>query len=258
LWGRLNAASIINTMAIYEKPVCQLMFDMISELAPNKAATFSWEQAVEWFKNNYPKIKEGTISCHLVRFSTNARSRIHYSVKSGEDMLFQIDRDHFRLYDPANDPVPIQADSSVVRPASTSNIGESSDEADREFAYESDLRDFLAKNLQIVEPGLELYREEDIVGIEFLVGGRFIDILAVDSKKRLVVIELKVSRGYDRVVGQILRYMAWIGKNMAEQNQPVRGIIVAREISEDLQLACSNLPTVSLYEYKLSVTLRRL
>lgn len=37
----------------------------------------------------------------------------------------------------------------------------------------------------------------------------------------------------------------------------VRGIIVAREISEDLRLACSYLPTVGLYEYELSVLLKR-
>jgi endonuclease len=127
-----------------------------------------------------------------------------------------------------------------------------------EFAYESDLRDFLAKNLSVIEPGLQLYQEEGITGVEFPAGGRFLDILAVDAQKRLTVIELKVSRGYDRVIGQILRYMAWIEKYHAEPGQPVRGIIVAREISEDLKLACSFLPTVSLYEYELSVALRKI
>jgi hypothetical protein len=39
--------------------------------------------------------------------------------------------------------------------------------------------------------------------IGFPVGGRIIDILAVDKGGRYVVIELKVSRGYDRVVGSI-------------------------------------------------------
>ena len=65
-------------------------------------------------------------------------------------------------------------------------------------------------------------------------GNRFIDILALDKDNNYVVIELKVSRGYDRVVGQILRYMGWLRKNQAESGQLVRGIIVAREISDDL------------------------
>lgn len=52
----------------------------------------------------------------------------------------------------------------------------------------------------------------------------------MDANGDLVVIELKVSRGYDRVVGQLIRYVAWIKKNLAEANQQVRGVIVAREI----------------------------
>ena len=84
------------------------------------------------------------------------------------------------------------------------------------------------KNLSLLEPGLRLYEEEGITGIEFPAGGRFIDILAVDAQHNYVVIELKVSRGYDRVVGQLLRYMAWVKQHQAEATQQVRGIIVAR------------------------------
>jgi hypothetical protein len=47
--------------------------------------------------------------------------------------------------------------------------------------------------------------------------------------------------------------MAWIKKHPAEPDQPVRGVIVAREISEDLKLACSSIPDVELFEYELSV-----
>jgi len=44
------------------------------------------------------------------------------------------------------------------------------------------------------------------------------------------VIELKVSKGYDRVICQLLRYLAWIEKNQAEPTQKVTGLIIAREI----------------------------
>jgi RecB family endonuclease NucS len=129
-------------------------------------------------------------------------------------------------------------------------------EASTEFAYESDLRDYLAGNLALVESGLKLYEDEGIDGVEFPVGGRFIDILARDSKGGFVVIELKVSRGYDRVVGQLMRYMAWVKKNLAKPGQSIRGVIVAREISEDLKLACSLIPGVQLMEYELSLKLK--
>ncbi len=248
---------LVLTMAIYDKPVRVLMRDMAETLALQPGQTFTKQQAVAWFAEHYPKIKIGTINAHLVRLSTNAESRIHYNAKPNEDdLFFQIDGSHFRLYDPNNDPAPI-------RSAEDKSGGETWRQEDQEpqgsaeFAYESDLRNYLAKNLSIIESDLMLYEEEGINGIEFPVGGRFIDILAVDSKGDFVVIELKVSRGYDRVVGQLMRYMAWIRKNHAESGQQVRGIIVAREIGEDLLLACSLLANVELFEYELSLTLTR-
>ncbi|MHB8544833.1 MAG: endonuclease NucS domain-containing protein [Leptospirales bacterium] len=158
-----------------------------------------------------------------------------------------------------SDPTPIHSKTDLI--ASPTELQEQDVPPNSsEFAYESDLRDFLAKNLSILEPGLKLYQdqEEGITGIEFPVGGKFIDILAVDPNNNLVVIELKVSKGYDRVVGQLLRYMAWIIKNQAEPGQKVRGIIAAREISEDLKMACSLLKDVTLYEYRLSIDLTKI
>ena len=81
-------------------------------------------------------------------------------------------------------------------------------------------------------------------------------MLAVDQSGGYVVIELKVSKGYDRVVGQLLRYMSWIKRHHAEPGQSVRGIILAKEIGEDLRLACADISNVSLFEYALSVSVR--
>jgi len=242
-------------MPIYDKPVRVLLREMLAELAAGGADVFTREYAIAWFAKHYPKVKEGTVSAHLLRFSTNAPSRLHYNAKPDEDLLFQIDGSRFRRFKPSQDPAPIHAKSDVD--VVTDSPGLPEDEGTSEFAYESDLRDFLAKNLSTIEPGLQLYEEEGITGVEFPAGGRFIDILAVDSNKQFVVIELKVSRGYDRVVGQILRYMAWIKKHHADAGESVRGIIVAREISDDLRLACSWTSDVSLFEYKLRVQLNR-
>ena len=131
------------------------------------------------------------------------------------------------------------------------------DKSTGEFAYEHDLRDFLARNLHLIEPGLQLYTDEGINGIEFPAGGRYIDLLAVDADSNYVVIELKVSKGYDRVVGQLLRYVNWIKKHHAEPGRQVRGIILAKQISDDLRLACLSLPDISLYEYELAVSVNK-
>ena len=240
-------------MAIYAKPVRLLMKDMADEFGLQPRQSFTRQQAIDWFAHHYPKIKSATVHCHLVRLSTNAPTRLHYSAKPhDDDVFFQLDGSNFRLYDPANDPPPIH-EPPAGGPSSPEGGTEPADSA--QFAYEADLRNFLAKNLAVIESGLTLYQDEGITGIEFSVGGRFADLLAVDANGALVVIELKVSRGYDRVVGQLMRYMAWIRDNQAEAGQKVRGVIVAREISEDLLLACSLLSDVQLFEYELSLKL---
>ncbi|CAN1543312.1 endonuclease NucS domain-containing protein [Limnohabitans sp. B9-3] len=237
-----------------EKPVRLLMQDMIGSMGLTPGVAFTREQAVQWFQEHYPNVKQGTVAALLIRLSTNIPTRMQYSPKAdgSDDRFFKLNSSQFRLYEPGVDPVPI----SSLTPVEEDQV-EVTVQSSNEFAYEHDLRDYLARNLHIIEPSLKLYSEEGITGVEFPVGGRFIDILAVDASGGYVVIELKVSKGYDRVVGQLLRYMGWIKKNQAEPSQAVRGVIIAKEISTDLVLACSELSAVSLFEYSLSVSVKR-
>jgi hypothetical protein len=85
-----------------------------------------------------------------------------------------LDPDHYRLYDAASDAAPIYKDKPPPPP-------NGDDENGTEFAYERDLRNLLSKNLTAIEPGLSLFEEEEITGIEFPAGGRFLDILALDQ-----------------------------------------------------------------------------
>lgn len=131
-------------------------------------------------------------------------------------------------------------------------------EEDNEFAYENDLQNYLIKNLGVIEKGLRLYEGEGgQSGVEFYVPGtsRRIDILAVDQNGLYVVIELKVSRGYERVVGQTLFYQSSIRTYF--QQERVRAIIVAREISPELKAATQFLADFELFEYQLSLTLTK-
>ena len=244
-------------MPLYDKPVRLLFKDMVKELVPVKGDILTRLHALSWFKENYPKVKDGTIAAHLLKMSTNATSRVHYNLdsKGDDDLLYQIDSQRFRLYDPTSDPAPIYIKQESLTP--DPDLSDEHVELS-EFAYEKDLQNFLSKNLDRIESGLRLYEEEDVTGIEFPAGSRFIDILALDKNNNYVVIELKVSRGYDRVVGQLLRYMGWIKQNHAEEDQLVRGLIVARDISEDLSLACAGLGNIGLYEYEFSVSLKKI
>lgn len=126
------------------------------------------------------------------------------------------------------------------------------------FAYEQDLQKYLIKNLGIIEKGLKLYEgEEGNEGKEFVIDdNKRIDILAIDKDNVPVVIELKVSRGHERVIGQSLYYKNKIKKLF---NVPkVRVIIISREISTELEIATEELQDVELYNYELSVKLLKI
>lgn len=257
-------------MTIYDRPTKSLMADWSKKhLTPAQA--FSKGSAVRWFQENYPKIKPNTVAMHVEAMSINNLNRKHHpSVRpgSGHDLFFKLGSDQFRLWNPDTDPAPLYRND--IEKLSTSDaellnvevdpMVEADDDAKSEaaqtFAYERDLKNYLAKNLSSIEPGLRVYDEEGISGVEFPVGGRFIDILAVDRDGNYVVFELKVSRGYDRVIGQLLRYMSWIEQNLASSKH-VRGFIVASEITGDLKLAASRIPDVKLVEYEISFRLRR-
>lgn len=250
---------------IYDKPTRALLKDMLVDLGLEPGQVFTTSRAIEWFRQHYPKLQENSIRAHLVQASTNDRSRLHHTAtNASDDLLFKVDRSQFRLYEPGKDPAPIRelVEGDVAREeelAAEDDVAEADAAApgSTEFLLERDLQLYLAKNLERIEPGLKLYDEDGVRGIEFEAGGgRRIDILATDKSGAFVVLELKVSRGYDRVVGQLLRYVNWVRHNLAD-GKPVRGIIVCRTMSEDLRLACSSIPNVELFEYQLSVTVTK-
>ena len=249
---------------IYDKPTRLLLLDMIKGLALQPGQVFTRSRAVEWFEKNYPKIRPTNVPPHLSQASTNDPTRLHYSPNVSDDLLFKVGRGQYRLYEPGKDPAPIHelvpgdvAREEVLAEASEEEDGSEAQPGSSEFLLEQDLQRYLAENLECIEPGLKLFEDEGIRGIEFEAGGRRIDILAVDKSGAFVVLELKVSKGYDRVVGQLLRYTNWIRQNLADPGQRVRGIIICRTMSEDLRLACAGIRDVELYEYKLSVAVSK-
>lgn len=247
-------------MPIYSKPTKELMKEFVTdEVKPGQI--FSKKQVVDWFGKRYPDIKANTVQMHVDGMSVNSTSRKHHpSIKpgSGHDLFYKLGPTQYRLWDQSTDQQPIYREG-MPSGVTDSVVDDSVDDqieapSSAEFAFERDLRNYLSKNLNSLEAGLKLYHDEEFSGIEFPVGGRFIDILAIDVSGRFVVIELKVSRGYDRVVGQILRYMAWVKKHMSVE-QDVRGVIVASEVTDDLKLATSMIQNVRLFEYAIAMKL---
>ncbi|MDE0532964.1 MAG: endonuclease NucS [Albidovulum sp.] len=253
-------------MPIYEKPTRELMHEFAArELKPGQA--FSLKDAIRWFADRYPDIKGNTVGLHVDGMSVNSSQRRHHpGIKPGGgwDLFLKLSPSEFRLWDAEKDPAPrykadLEAGAADGIAEKDDFAGEANGEDDpgsRKFAFERDLQNYLVRNLGLLEPGLKLYEDEDgeFTGVEFPAGQRYIDILAVGADGAYAVIETKVSRAYDRVTGQILRYVGWIKENLAGEAS-VRGIIVASEISRDLILATSSVENIRLVEYELSFSL---
>jgi hypothetical protein len=242
---------------IYNKSTNQLLTEYLQQNLKQDQA-IERDQIVKWFKEKYPKIKPNTVACHIIKFTTNHKTRVHYGAKPQHDLLFQLPNKQVRLYDKEKDPKPIYSgEDIIIEPDGDDRELQASSS---EFAYESHLRDYLANNLEKIEPGLRLFTDEEdenIKGVEYDAGGKRIDILAFDRENRFVVIELKVSKGYEKSVGQLLRYKAWVRKHLAD-GQKVRGIVIAKDISEDLKLAASESADIDLFEYDLKIDLRKI
>lgn len=108
------------------------------------------------------------------------------------------------------------------------------------FALEKYLEDFIVSNFDsIFKRKMRIY--EDALGnqgqqYETEIGR--IDILAVEPDSGcFVVIELKKARTSDEVIGQILRYMGWVKKNLCKERQEVRGIVICRKSDQRLSYA---------------------
>jgi RecB family endonuclease NucS len=94
-------------------------------------------------------------------------------------------------------------------------------------------------NLDEISPNLKLFKDRKTGkdGYEYYIPtiGE-IDLLCLDENN-FVVIEFKKNKGSDKVIGQTLRYIGWIKKNMCQNNQKVRGIIICRKYEAKIKYA---------------------
>jgi len=130
-----------------------------------------------------------------------------------------------------------------------------------EFVLEKHLEDFLVQNWHQTELGknYDIFEEEgELVGQQYPSDTGPIDILAISKdKKELLVVELKKGRISDVVVGQIQRYMGYVKEELAEDNQKVKGVIIALENDIRFSRALSVTQDIDFYTYKISFKLSK-
>lgn len=128
------------------------------------------------------------------------------------------------------------------------------------FALEKHLEDFLVANWSQTLLGKEydIYKEEDNFGRQFPTDTGPIDILAISKDKQVVlVVELKKGKASDSVVGQIQRYMGYVSEVIAEEDQRVRGVIIALEEDQKIKWALKVAQNIDFYRYEVKFDLKK-
>ena len=126
------------------------------------------------------------------------------------------------------------------------------------FALEKHLEDFLVANWTQTPLGkkYDIYKDEENFGQQFPTDTGPIDILAISKdKKEVLVVELKKGRASDSVVGQIQRYMGYVTEFVAEDNQQVKGVIIALDEDQRIKFALKVAPNIEFYRYEVKFDL---
>lgn len=145
-----------------------------------------------------------------------------------------------------------------LQPDVQGNVSDAEEEM--EFALEKYLEDFIWDNWNLIDFGEELEKFVDEDGNEgkqyYTEDVGYIDILAKDKKGNFVVFELKKGHKNDEVVGQILRYVGWVRKNLVKGKESVRGVVVVGEKDPKLEYALAEISDkVEAKLYKISFRL---
>jgi len=185
-------------------------------------------RTVKWYPNTIERAAMG----EALRNSTGSIGTVSDISKYEEEIKM--------LIGGTKPPVIISTDETIEDPST--------------FALEKHLEDFLVQNWKQTELGksYDIYEEDGaLVGQQYQSDTGSIDILAISKdKKALLVVELKKGRASDNVVGQIQRYMGYVKEELAEDNQEVRGVIIALEDDLRIKRALSVTNNIEFYRYQ--------
>lgn len=133
-----------------------------------------------------------------------------------------------------------------------------------EFALEKHLEDFLVENWGNTEFGKEydLFTDEDgeVTAQQFQTEVGPLDVIAMKKdKSEILILELKKGRSGDAVVGQMLRYLTAVKKEVAEPGQKIRAVILTGQDDKKIRYALESLNgLVEFMVYRISFSLNKI
>jgi restriction system protein len=181
-----------------------------------------------------------------VGWQEQPRDKVFPSVVFAMPTVSEVSEEQFRNLVEGTGPEPGPKTSETIEDPSA-------------FVLEKYLEDFIVSNFETIFKGkLHIYKDtEGNEGQQYGTDIGPIDILAVEPhSKSFVVIELKKGRPSDQVIGQILRYMGWVKKNLCNEGQPVKGLVICRDPDEKLSYALDMTNNIGIQYYSVSFKLR--
>ncbi len=129
---------------------------------------------------------------------------------------------------------------------------------------EDQLRRYVVDHFDKLSPGWHIYEGTASTSTGTVRGeelkcprvGR-IDILAVDDRDDLVVIELKKHRAPDTTVAQVDRYVTWVERNLAREGQHVRGIILAPSFAPQIEHSLAQRQNVKAVQFEWDISISK-
>lgn len=171
------------------------VWQMVSEAVETLGGKTTNVAVRDWILKRYPGTNKNTIQCQIIVCTVNHDSRVHYPENSKPrkcntpyDFLYRPQRGQIEFYQPERHGLweiykredgklgvrrvdHEQSEERTEQPAEVSGSTEAETEqvqGDATFAAEPHLRDYLAKNLGLIEPGLELFVDDrENVGVEY-------------------------------------------------------------------------------------------
>lgn len=209
--------------------------EVTSDYQFNKGEVLPHRRTVNWF----PKKIERSQMSQPLQNSTGSIGTVSNISRYAEEIELFLSNDR--------PPAIVSTDETVEDPSV--------------FALEKHLEDFLVQNWEHTDLGkdYDIFQEDgELVGQQYPSDTGPIDILAISkNKKELLVVELKKGRISDVVVGQIQRYMGYVKEELAEQDQSVKGVIIAFEDDNRLRRSLSVTQNIDFYTYKVSFKLEK-
>ncbi len=120
------------------------------------------------------------------------------------------------------------------------------------FSYEKDLKNSIVSQINELFPDYKIFGENN-EGVEYLIGGKRIDILLEKLNGELLVIELKSGIANYKVFGQISMYIGLLMDKFPDQK--ISGFIIAGEMDDTLKNAIRTTDKIGLKTYKMKLEL---